>query len=119
MIGSKKDFPQVSINLLFHTKPGYLFIKYLFALEAKKELDEEPNWQGWNSSSGIPRGCLPPADFRKSMFTRPIRLSRHVCQRVCEVLGNVATRHVRVAKQENHPFSPDVQFLYNCVKIRG
>lgn len=117
MIGSKKDFPQVSINLLFHTKPGYLFIKYLFALEAKKELDEEPNWQVHLRGS---RGdaCPPPISENQCLHVQSDFLDTcvNVC---CEILGNVATRHVRVAKQENHPFSPDVQFLYNCVKIRG
>lgn len=87
MIGSKKDFPQVSINLLFHTKPGYLFIKYLFALEAKKELDEEPNWQVHLRGS---RGdaCPPPISENQCLHVQSDFLDTcvNVCVRYLEML---------------------------------
>lgn len=72
VVGSKNDLPKVSINLLFHTgmisvwldQPGYLFIKYLFALEAK-EFDEDANWQGWKFILEDPAGAVAPRRFPK------------------------------------------------------
>lgn len=86
VIGSKNDLPKVSINLLFHTgtisvwldQPGYLFIKYLFALEAK-EFDEDANWQGWKFILEDPAGAVAPRRFPKiNVYTSNETLSTRV-----------------------------------------
>lgn len=111
MIGSKKDFPQVSINLLFHTKPGYLFIKYLFALEAKKELDEEPNWQGWKFIFGDSAGVLAPCRFPKiNVYTSNQTFSTRVSTCVVRYLEMLPRDTFGWPNKKIIPFHPTCNF---------
>lgn len=84
VMGSEKDLLKVSIDLIFHTGRNPISRQTNLAIYllniCRSGVGRRPKLARVEVDPG--RGPRGGADFRKSMFTRAMRLSRHVSTRV-------------------------------------
>lgn len=121
VMGSEKDLLKVSIDLIFHTGRNPISRQTNLAIYllniCRSGVGRRPKLARVEVDPG--RGPRGGADFRKSMFTRAMRLSRHVSTRVRDTWKCRRDTNKKIIPLRSFHFAIETKnfFFFFCISV--